>query len=90
MMLHATATPSDGSYSFNGLACYLLCSNDGENFKIVAGSERRRSFSDIIFPYAPTQSYRYFSVAIVGRIKCDSRLVALEFNVSTAWDNRLS
>lgn len=90
MMLHATATPSDGSYSFNGLACYLLCSNDGENFKIVAGSERRRSFSDIVFPYAPTQSYRYFSVAIVGRIKCDSRLVALEFNVSTAWDNRLS
>ena len=90
MMLHATATPADESYSFNGLACYLLCSNDGDNFKIVAGSERRRSFSDIVFPYAPTQSYRYFAVAIVGRIKCDSRLVALEFNVGTAWDNRLS
>ena len=90
MMLHATATPADESNSFNGLACYLLCSNDGDNFKIVAGSERRRSFSDIVFPYAPTQSYRYFAVAIVGRIKCDSRLVALEFNVGTAWDNRLS
>ncbi len=90
MMLHATAAPVDGSYSFNGLACYLLCSNDGENFKIVAGSERRRIFSDIIFPYAPTQSYRYFAVAVVGRIKCDSRLVAVEFNVGTAWDNRLS
>lgn len=90
MMLHATAAPVDGSYSFNGLACYLLCSNDGENFKIVAGSERRRILSDIIFPYAPTQSYRYFAVAVVGRIKCDSRLVAVEFNVGTAWDNRLS
>lgn len=90
MMLHATASPADTDNSFNGLACYLLCSNDGNNFRIVAGSERRRSFSDILFPYAPTQSYRYFAVAIVGRINCEGRLVALEFNVSTAWDNRLS
>ncbi len=90
MMLHATASPAVTECSFNGLACYLMCSNDGENFKIVAGSERRSSFSDIVFPYAPTQSYRYFAVAIVGRINCNSSLVALEFNVGTSWDNRLS
>lgn len=90
MMLHATASPAVANRPFNGLACYLLCSNDGNNFKIVAGSERRNSFNDIVFPYAPTQSYRYFAVAVVGCITCDSRLVALEFNVGTAWDNRLS
>lgn len=91
MMLHAVVVPQDdASHPFNGLACYLLCSNDGENFKIVAGSERRNASVDIVFPYFPTQSYRYFAVAIVGRVKAESRLVALEFDVGTAWNNRLS
>ncbi len=91
MMLHSVVVPPDDAlHSFNGLACYLLCSNDGENFKMVSGSERRNAFVDIVFPYFPTQSYRYFAVAIVGRIKARSRLVALEFDVDTAWNNRLS
>lgn len=90
MMLHATVEPADTSHSFSGLACYLLCSNDGENFKLVAGSERRNAFTDIVFPYFPTQSYRYFAVAIVGRVNSKSKLVALEFDVGTAWNNRLS
>lgn len=90
MMFHASVRPAVTSHTFNGIACYLLCSNDGENFKIVAGSERRTPVSDIVFPYSPTRSYRYFAIAIVGRVNCESRLVAMEFNVGAAWNNRLA
>lgn len=91
MLLHASVRVADGDGDvFKGLACYILCSNDGENFKLVAGHERRRSFSDMQFPYFPTSSYRYFAVAVVGRISAESVVTAIEFSVETAWDNRLS
>lgn len=90
MLLHTSVKVADeDSDSFNGLACYILCSNDGVNFKPVAGHERRRSFCDMQFPYFPTSSYRYFAVALVGRIAMGSLITAIEFSVETAWDNRL-
>lgn len=89
MMLHATVSPATGSAAFNGLACYLLCSNDGINFKLVTGSERRQAFNDMVFPYMPTQSYRYFAIAITGNIMSDSKITSVELYIDTAWNNRL-
>lgn len=89
LLLHASVTPSPSGGSFTGIACYLLCSNDGVNFKLVSGGERRRAFADMQFGYLPTQSYRYFSVAIVGDIYNNSRIIALEIMLDTAWNNRL-
>ncbi|MBR5893513.1 MAG: hypothetical protein IKZ37_07760 [Bacteroidaceae bacterium] len=90
LVLHATVVVGEGGEAFKGLACYLLGSNDGENFKLVSGSERRRDFCDLSFPYVPTQSYRYFSVAVVGNISSRSSIAAVELNVDAAWNNGLN
>lgn len=88
MMLHATVMLGEEAAKFKGVACYILGSNDGENFKLISGSERRRDFCDLSFPYVPTQSYRYFSVAVVGNASSKSSLTAIELNVDTAWNNK--
>jgi hypothetical protein len=89
MMLHASVKVGNLLGIFKGVACYLLCSNDGTNFKIISGSERRTDFCDMSFPYVPTQSYRYYMVAIVGNASCSSRITAIEVDVNTAWSNKL-
>ncbi len=89
MMLHAKVSPAESGSGFNGLACYLLCSNDGVNFKLVTGCERRSAFSDMVFPYMPTRSYRYFAVAIVGNISAESMITGVEMYIDSAWNNRL-
>ncbi len=90
-MLHASVkAASTGSvYEYGGLACYLLCSNDGVHFKLVAGIEKGEDFNDIVFPYFPTQAYKYYVIALSGAIKLDSRIVGAELSVATAWENRL-
>ncbi len=90
MVLHANVIPASAKGSFNGLACYLLCSNDGEHFKLIGGSERRKAFNDMSVLCVPTQSYRYFALALVGRISSESRITALEFVAGTAWNSRLN
>ncbi|MBR3884261.1 MAG: hypothetical protein IKJ31_05825 [Bacteroidaceae bacterium] len=89
MLLHATVKPATAENAFNGLACYLLCSNDGVNFKLVTGSERRVEFFDMTLPYIPTQSYRYFAIALVGNISTNSKINAVEMYIDAAWNNRL-
>ncbi len=71
------------------LACYMLCSNDGVHFKIIAGSEKRRSTQDILFPYFPTQSYKYYLFAIVGEMGEVSSIMGMEVDVDASWNNRL-
>lgn len=88
-MLHAAIKPATGTNMFNGLAFYLLCSNDGVNFKLVTGSEIREERNDVHFPYMPTISYRYFAIAIVGNISSDSKITAVEMYVDSAWNNRI-
>ena len=90
MVLHATVSLGDEAARFKGVACYILGSNDGENFKLISGSERRRDFCDLSFPYVPTQSYRYFSVALVGNVSSNSCFAAIELNVDAAWNNKLN
>ncbi|MBQ8271079.1 MAG: hypothetical protein IJZ22_07765 [Bacteroidaceae bacterium] len=90
-MLHASikAAATGSSYEYGGLACYLLCSNDGIHFKLVAGVEKSEDFNDIVFPYFPTQAYKYYVIALSGAINLDSRIVGAELSVATAWENRL-
>lgn len=90
LVLHASVIPASSENSFNGLACYVLGSNDGKNYKLVSGSERHKNFRDMTFPYMPSQSYRYFSVAIIGRISTDSTIAAVEMAIAAAWNNRLN
>ncbi|MBR2637479.1 MAG: hypothetical protein IKD40_01365 [Bacteroidaceae bacterium] len=91
MMLHAMVMIDGNSDTlFKGIACYLLCSNDGRNYKIISGSERRGSFNDLSFPYVPTQSYRYYMIAVVGNVLSDSRITAMEIDVDTSWNNRIN
>lgn len=76
-------------YEFKGLGCYLLCSNDGVNFLLAAGCERIEDFSDMLFPYSPTHSYKYYIIALAGAIGLDSRVAGVELSVETTWNNRL-
>ena len=89
LMLHSRVLPAGKSGVFPLLASYLLCSNDGVNFKLVAGCEKNSEFCDLPFPYYPTQSYRYFLFAIVGEADCRSCLTGFELDVSAAWNNRM-
>ena len=89
LMLHARMLPADKPGVYPVLASYILCSNDGVNFKLVAGCEKNNEFCDLPFPYYPTQSYRYFLFAIVGDAGCKSSLTGFELDVSAAWNNRM-
>lgn len=71
------------------LACYMLCSNDGVHFKMIAGSEKRKKTQDILFPYFPTQSYKYYLFAIVGEMGEVSSIMGMEVDVDASWNNRL-
>ena len=90
LLLHAYAEPPlQTTAGMPMLACYMLCSNDGVNFKLVAGSEKNAATQDVLFPYFPTQSYKYFLFAIVGEMGERSMLSAFELDVDVAWNNRL-
>ena len=71
------------------LACYMLCSNDGVHFKLIAGSEKNAECMDVQFPYFPTQSYKYYLFAIIGEMGEGSVVTAMEIDVSPAWNNKL-
>ena len=88
LMLHAyVSAVSSGNHPF--LGCYLLCSNDGVNFKLVSGCEKLKECNDVVFPYFPTQSYKYFVLALLGSIGADSCITGVELELSLAWNNRL-
>lgn len=71
------------------LACYLLGSNDGVHFKIVAGSEKGTRVQDVLFPYFPTRSFKYYLFAIVGEVSAATVVTGMEIDVEFPWRNRL-
>lgn len=90
-MLHASvkATTEHASYEHGGVGCYLLCSNDGVHFKLLSGVERSEDFNDIVFPFFPTQSYKYYVIALSGTMSVESRIVGAELSIECVWNNRL-
>lgn len=90
-MLHASvkATNEYAAYEYGGLGCYLLCSNDGVNFKLLTGAERSTDFNDIVLPFFPTQSYKYYIIALSGTMSVESRIVGAELAIECVWNNRL-
>lgn len=90
LMLHAYLTRSENSSTQEPfLSCFLLCSNDGVHYKLVSGCERSGETQDVVFPYFPTCSYRYYIFALTGELGAASMITALEIDVSQAWNNRL-
>ena len=91
LMLHASVkmTAQNAPYEYAGLGCYLLCSNDGVHFKLLCGVENERDFNDVVFPFFPTQSYKYYVIALSGAISADSRVVGAELSIECVWNNRL-
>lgn len=90
LMLHASLSKrTDDASSSAFVSCFLLCSNDGVLFKLVAGCEKKNDSQDICFPYFPTQSYRYFVFALAGNLDAMSMITGLELDVNPAWNNRL-
>ena len=71
------------------LGCSMLASNDGVHFKIIAGSEKNDRTQDVIFPYFPTQSYKYYLFALVGELGKASVMTGMEIDVNVPWKNRL-
>ena len=89
-MLHAYAEqPQSVTPDVPLLGLYMLCSNDGVHFKLVAGCEKRSRTQDVLFPYFPTQSYKYYLFAIVGNVGKESVITGIETDVSVPWKNRL-
>lgn len=90
LMLHACAEhPWLPTTGMPLLACYMLASNDGVHFKLIAGCEKNRSVQDVLFPYFPTQSYKYYIFALVGDMGEGSVITAVEVDVNVPWRNRL-
>lgn len=90
LLLHAyVAPPAARIPGMPLLACYLLGSNDGTHFKIVAGSEKNVATQDVLFPYSPTSSYKYYLFAIVGYMGGESVVTGMEMAVELPWRNRL-
>lgn len=71
------------------LGCYMLGSNDGVHFKIIAGNEKVTRTQDVLFPYFPTQSYKYYMFAIIGDMGKGSVITGMEIDVNVPWRNRL-
>ena len=90
LLLHAYVEPP--AQPANGmplLACYMLGSNDGTHFRIVAGSEKSVRTQDVLFPYFPTSSYKYYLFAIVGDVGAASTITGMEMDVEVPWRNRI-
>ena len=88
--MHAYIELDSGSYSqvpFFG--CYLLCSNDGVNFKLLKGSEVKKTIQDMPYSYFPTSSYRYYIIALAGNVAENTMITGVELDVAFAWGNRL-
>ena len=89
-MLHCSAhIPAKCTPDVPLVACYMLCSNDGVNFKLVAGAEKKIECRDVAFPYYPSQSYSHFLFAIAGELGEGSLLTGVELELDVAWKNRL-
>jgi hypothetical protein len=90
LMLHCSAISRQGDTSdIPAVACYMLCSNDGINYKLTAGVEKEGSCRDVVFPWYPSQSYSHYVFAVIGNMGESSILTALEADVNVAWNNRL-
>lgn len=90
LLLHVYAEPIvQPTNGLPVLACYMLCSNDGIHFKLIAGSEKNAVCRDVQFPYFPTQSYKYYVFAIVGELGEHSTITGMELDVAPAWNNKL-
>ena len=90
LMLHCSVSPSSGETSqMPAVACYMLCSNDGVNYKLTAGVEKGIACTDVVFPWYPSQSYSHFIFAIIGKMGENSMITALEADINAAWNNRL-
>lgn len=90
LLLHAYAEPPlQPTEGMPLLACYMLASNDGVHFKLIAGSEKNETLRDVLFPYFPTQSYKYYLFAIVGDVGKESVVTAVEADIDVPWRNRL-
>lgn len=90
LMLHACVDPVlQPTMGVPALACYMLCSNDGVHFKLITGSEKSERCRDVLFPYFPTQSYRYYLFAIVGEMGEGSAIAGMDIELSPAWNNKL-
>lgn len=89
LMLHASAKPAgERKRMLPVLACYMLGSNDGVHFKLVAGRETDKELNDMKFPYFPTQAYRYYLFVVCGELSADSFVTGLDIDVEPAWNNR--
>lgn len=90
LLLHAyVEPPAQPAPGMPLLACYMLGSNDGTHFKIVAGSEKNVATQDVLFPYFPTSSYKYYLFAIVGDVGAASTITGMEMDVEVPWRNRI-
>lgn len=90
LMLHAYLSKPDSASSTEAFfSCFLLCSNDGVHFKLVSACERKNETQDVVFPYFPTCSYRYYIFALAGELNSRSMITGLEMDVMFSWNNRL-
>lgn len=90
LVLHAyLAKPENVASTTPFFSCLLLCSNDGVNFKLVSGCEKYDETQDVLFPYFPTCSYRYYIFALSGELDSKSMITGLGFDVCSSWNNRI-
>ena len=90
LMLHAYLCKSENAnVDMPFISCFLLCSNDGVHFKLVTACEKVNETQDVVFPYFPTGSYRYYIFALAGELNVNSMISSIEIDVNSAWSNRL-
>lgn len=78
-----------GLLDSNKAGFYVLGSNDGETFKVIAGRESGRRKRDLICGYVKSMSLKYFVFVVCGSMNTKSRVDYIEYAVSTAHTNRI-
>lgn len=90
LLLHACIELNPDVEAFSPFfGCYLLCSNDGVNFKLLKGTEVKKPTQDMAFKYFPTSSYRYYIIALAGDVGENAMITGVELDIALAWSNRL-
>lgn len=90
LLLHTYAKPNPiQNIMMPVVACYLLGSNDGVHFGLIAGKECDKEIQDLKFPYFPTQAYKYYIFAVCGQLGTGSRVSGIEIEMQPAWHSRM-
>lgn len=75
--------------SIAGLEFYVLASQDGIIWKPISGKVNISELRDVVIGLNRSHAYRFYSFALVGLVRSDTKINYLESIISRVFNNRL-